>query len=92
MNRLNNLRSEVDSIDEELNKLFIKRLGLVEEIYKEKELNKMDILDKNREDMILKNLKNETPYEYFEYSKDLFENILRISKNYQLEIKRWVLN
>lgn len=88
MNRLNNLRSEVDSIDEELNKLFIKRLGLVEEIYKEKELNKMDILDKNREDMILKNLKNETPYEYFEYSKDLFENILRISKNYQLEIKR----
>lgn len=88
MNRLNNLRSEVDSIDEELNKLFIKRLGLVEEIYKEKELNKIDILDKNREDMILKNLKNETPYEYFEYSKDLFENILRISKNYQLEIKR----
>ena len=92
MNRLNNLRSEVDSIDEELNKLFIKRLRLVEEIYKEKELNKMDILDKNREDMIFKKLKNETPYEYFEYSKDLFENILRISKNYQLEIKRWVLN
>ncbi len=88
MNRLNNLRSEVDSIDEELNKLFIKRLGLVEEIYKEKELNKMDILDKNREDMIFKKLKNKTPYEYFEYSKDLFENILRISKNYQLEIKR----
>lgn len=88
MDKLNNLRAEVDSIDEELNKLFIKRLGLVEEIYKEKELNKMDILDKNREDMILKKLKNETPYEYFEYSKDLFENILRISKNYQLEIKR----
>lgn len=88
MNRLNNLRSEVDSIDEELNKLFIKRLGLVEEIYKEKELNNMDILDKNREDMIFKKLKNETSYEYFEYSKDLFENILRISKNYQLEIKR----
>ena len=92
MNRLNNLRSEVDSIDEEINKLFIKRLGLVEEIYKEKELNNMDILDKNREDMIFKKLKNETSYEYFEYSKDLFENILRISKNYQLEIKRWVLN
>lgn len=88
MNRLNNLRSEVDSIDEELNKLFIKRLGLVEEIYKEKKLNKMDILDKNREDMIFKKLENETPYEYFEYSKDLFKNILRISKNYQLEIKR----
>ena len=88
MNRLNNLRSEVDSIDEELNKLFIKRLGLVEEIYKEKELNKMDILDKNREDMIFSKLKAETPDEYFEYSKDLFENILRISKNYQLEIKK----
>lgn len=88
MNRLNNLRSEVNSIDEELNKLFIKRLGLVEEIYKEKELNKMDILDKNREDMIFKKLKAETPDEYFRYSKDLFENILRISKNYQLEIKR----
>lgn len=88
MNRLNNLRSEVDSIDEELNKLFIKRLGLVEEIYKEKELNKMDILDKNREDMIFKKLKTKTPDEYFKYSKDLFENILRISKNYQLEIKR----
>lgn len=88
MNRLNNLRSEVDSIDEELNKLFIKRLGLVEEIYKEKELNKMDILDKNREDMIFSKLKAETLDEYFKYSKDLFENILRISKNYQLEIKR----
>lgn len=88
MDKLNNLRSEVDSIDEELNKLFIKRLGLVEEIYKEKELNKMDILDKNREDMIFSKLKTETHDEYFEYSKDLFENILRISKNYQLEIKK----
>ena len=87
MKNLENLRAEVDSIDEELNKLFIKRLEVVSNIREEKKLNKMDILDKNREDKIFVKLKNETPEEYFKYSKDLFQNILRISKEFQGEIK-----
>lgn len=87
MKNLENLRAEVDSIDEELNKLFIKRLEVVSHIREEKKLNKMDILDKNREDKIFLKLKSETPEEYFKYSKDLFQNILRISKEFQGEIK-----
>ncbi len=43
MKNLENLRAEVDSIDEELNKLFIKRLEVVSHIREEKKLNKMDI-------------------------------------------------
>lgn len=87
MKNLENLRAEVDSIDEELNKLFIKRLEVVSHIREEKKLNKIDILDKNREDKIFSKLKSETHEEYFKYSKDLFQNILRISKEFQGEIK-----
>lgn len=87
MKNLENLRAEVDSIDEELNKLFIKRLEVVSHIREEKKLNKMDILDKNREDKIFLKLKSETPDEYFKYSKDLFQNILRISKEFQGDFK-----
>lgn len=83
MKNLENLRAEVDSIDEELNKLFIKRLEVVKHILEEKKIDKMDILDKNREDKIFEKLKKETPEEYFKYSKDLFQNILKISKKYQ---------
>ncbi|WP_237036099.1 chorismate mutase [Mediannikoviicoccus vaginalis] len=87
MKNLENLRAEVDSIDEELNKLFIKRLEVVSHIREEKKLNKIDILDKNREDKIFSKLKSETPEEYFKYSKDLFQNILRISKEFQGDLK-----
>lgn len=87
MKNLENLRAEVDSIDEELNKLFIKRLEVVKQILEEKKINKMDILDKNREDKIFEKLKKETPEEYFKYSKHLFQNILKISKKYQGDLK-----
>lgn len=87
MKNLEKLRAEVDSIDEEINKLFIKRLEVVSHIREEKKLNKMDILDKNREDKIFAKLKSETPEEYFKYSEDLFQSILRISKKFQGELK-----
>ena len=87
MKNLENLRAEVDLIDEELNKLFIKRLEVVEQIREEKKLKKIDVLDKNREDIIFVKLKSKTPEEYFKYSKDLFQNILRISKQFQRELK-----
>ena len=87
MKTIDNLRAEVDSIDEELNKLFIKRLEVVSHIREEKKLNSMDILDKNREDKIFTKLKSETPEEYFKYSQDLFQSILRISMEFQGELR-----
>ncbi|MDO5018567.1 MAG: chorismate mutase [Lagierella massiliensis] len=86
MNRLNELRSEIDFIDFEINKLFIKRLEIVEQIRLEKRKLNMDILDTNREIEIYKQLKLNSKKKNFKYSKDLFENILRISKSYQEEI------
>lgn len=46
---LENLRNEIDVVDEELLKLFARRLGLVERIGKVKRAEKLPVKDINRE-------------------------------------------
>jgi len=59
MDSLNKLRDDIDSIDKELVKLFEKRIEKVIEIADYKKEKNIPILNKNREEEIIKrNIKN----------------------------------
>ncbi|WP_300410481.1 chorismate mutase [Lagierella sp.] len=83
MKNLQDLRKEVDSIDKKINELFIRRLDIVKKIKKEKIQLNLETIDRKREKEIFENLENYTKVEYHQYSHDLFENIIRISKDFQ---------
>ena len=54
MNRLEEIRKEINKIDEEMLKLFEKRMKIVEEVIAYKIENNIPILDTNREEQIIK--------------------------------------
>ena len=83
MNELDKLRLDIDEIDKELAILFNKRMMIVEKIKQYKKENNIAILDKAREEYLIKqNLK----YINEEY-QDLFIKVekyyLDLSKEYQ---------
>ena len=57
MNDLNDLRIDIDSIDEEILNLLVKRLRFVKEIGKYKKEHSLSVIDKNREHEIIQILK-----------------------------------
>ena len=81
MTSLNELRQLIDQIDQEILKLFIKRIDLVKAIKHIKIEEKRPILDSNRESEILDKLKNITQDDaLFPYVRHLFMTIMAISK------------
>ena len=53
MNKLDQLRSEINKIDEEMAKLFVKRMNVVERIAKYKQSTGMEVLDTAREKIVI---------------------------------------
>lgn len=77
------LRNEIDIIDKQILKLFIKRMECCKKISKIKKENNLPIFNKEREDEILKSISNLSG----EYNKEcckLFKNIMDISKEMQM--------
>ena len=74
MKNIEELRKEINKIDEEMAKLFEERMECVKEIAKYKKKNNLPILDKNRENSLIeKNLsyvKDELKPYYEEYLKN----------------------
>ncbi len=56
MNNLDNLRKEIDAIDEELLALFAKRFGIVKEIGQLKKAQGIPAQNKEREGQVLKKI------------------------------------
>jgi chorismate mutase/prephenate dehydratase len=78
------LRNEIDKIDQELVKLFEKRLDLVKEVKKYKQEHQLPILDKNREqEVISKNLEYLNNKDYQEYLEEYMQSIMDIAKKSQ---------
>ncbi len=57
--KLESLRSEIDKIDSEMMELFKKRMSVSQKIGQYKKMNKLPILDENREKELLEKRKNE---------------------------------
>lgn len=87
--KLNELRKEIDTIDNRIIGLLSTRISLVKEIAKIKKKNNMEILDKNREENLQKERKELA--RKLKISENLiekiFEEILKNSISIQKEVK-----
>ena len=80
---LTDLRNNIDSIDEEILQLFIKRMNVCKEVALFKKENNLPVLQGNREDEVIARIKELSPQELSDGSAVLFSNIMDISKSLQ---------
>lgn len=85
MEDLNELRKKIDEVDEDLLKIILKRLELVDRVAEVKKANKIPVFVPGREDEILDSLTSRVDGKYASYIRDLFTSILDVSKRYQIE-------
>ena len=87
MEKLEIYRDLIDSIDNQIIELYVKRMEIVKEITKFKIDNNLPILDQNREKIMLeKNLGKIKNDEFKKYYKDVLEGFLKASKEMQKDI------
>ena len=87
MEKLEICRDLIDSIDNQIIELYVKRMEIVKEITKLKIENDLPILNQNREKIMLeKNLEKIKNDEFKKYYKDVLEGFLKASKELQKDI------
>jgi|SaaInl3SG_22_DNA_1037383.scaffolds.fasta_scaffold11054_4 monofunctional chorismate mutase len=81
---LETLRSTIDKIDDQIIALFESRMAIVKDIGNIKKQSNANILDSNREAVVLSRVKNQLKNQTLEpYVIELFETLMRVSKAYQ---------
>ena len=93
MNDLNILREQIDSIDAQIVKLLCERFGVVKNVAEYKKEHGLEVLQKNREAEVLKNIADKIDnteislikenQAYKKYILEIYENILKTSKSSQ---------
>ena len=83
MNSLENIRYEIDSIDNSLKELFLKRIELSKQVAQTKLHSKDDIYKPQREHDLKARLGSNTPLEYQTEYQAFLNTILRTSRKYQ---------
>ncbi|QXE18138.1 prephenate dehydratase [Clostridium sp. 001] len=84
MEDLEYLRNEINKIDKEMIELFEKRAKVSRKVAEYKIENSMDILDKSREEEVIKgNLKNLKDKSIKDETKTFLKNVMEISRNIQ---------
>lgn len=82
---LEELRREINLVDEEILKCFIKRMDISEKIALEKIENNIELVNKSREEEILNKVESESK-KYSKYSRKLFITLMDLSKEFQREV------
>ena len=85
MRDLNEIRKEINSIDEQLVKLFVQRMNCSKDVAEYKKANGVPILNEGREKEILDRVYAQGG-EYGAYTKQLFAEIMAISRDLQESI------
>ena len=80
--RLEEIRTEIDELDDEILKLFLRRMELGKAAMQAKKLSGKQILDRSREREILKSI-SEKSGELSIYSRRLFKELMSLSRSYQ---------
>jgi chorismate mutase/prephenate dehydratase len=87
MKDIDELRLEINEIDEKMAKLFVERMKVVGEIARYKKSMGIDILDSSREKKIIENNLNRIKdIKLKKYYKEFLENNIKISKKFQQNI------
>lgn len=80
---LNGLRTEIDSIDDEILELFVKRMEVCRRVADYKKENDLPILQNGREQQLIERIRSKAPKGLEDGSELLFTEIMDISKNIQ---------
>lgn len=81
--KLENMRKEIDKIDNKLANLLSQRFHIVEEICKYKKENGIEIEDINREKKVINNILSGKNSKDFHTLKEIFFKIFELSKKFQ---------
>ncbi|GHU56014.1 chorismate mutase [Clostridia bacterium] len=77
---LNDLRKEIDNVDEEITKLFVKRMDLAKGVAEYKKQHNLPVMQGNREQEVLDKVAQASGEELADGVRALFMNIMDISK------------
>lgn len=87
MKDLNKLRDEINSLDQKMKELFLRRMDIVKDIYSYKKEHDFPIYDKTREEEMIKNLLLDIDESLKDYYLKFIKLILDTSKDYQNKLK-----
>ena len=85
MKDLTEIRAEIDSIDNELIALFMRRMDCSRAVAEYKKANNIPILNAGREEEILNSVEQKGG-EYGEYARELYKKIMELSRELQGEV------
>lgn len=78
------IREQINEIDNQILSLYEQRMDLCKMVAEYKIENHMKVLDRSREEAIIKKVQDRTQNkEYVEYSSELFEKIMELSRQMQ---------
>lgn len=80
---LNEIREKIDSVDDEITKLYLKRMELVKDVADFKASTGKIVSDNSREREIIFRLSQKAPEELKMYIKELYETVFFTSRAYQ---------
>ena len=83
MKTLQELRVEIDDIDEQMTSLFVKRMEAVTEIGKIKKSQGLPVQNRQREEQILEARAKQVSCELAESVKEFYEAVFAVSRSYQ---------
>ncbi|MGM9637005.1 MAG: chorismate mutase [Eubacteriales bacterium] len=82
-NELSSLREEINQIDDEICRLFVKRMETSLDIARYKKANGLPVLDPVRERQVLKKVSERVGEEYESYARILYQCMMDLSRTYQ---------
>ncbi len=86
MNKLLEIRAEINAIDKEMKELFLKRMEIVKGVAEYKIKNNLPVLDESREVSMIENLMNDVNPEMQEYYLEFLKNNIKISRDMQQKL------
>lgn len=85
---LTQLRAELDKVDSQLEQCFIKRMEIVASVAEYKRANNLPTLDSAREQQVLDKHAANVDAKFDSFIRDYFTNVMRISREYQDELRK----
>lgn len=81
------LRSQIDVIDETMQNLFLERMAVVKKVALYKKDNNLPVFDSSREEQIIKkNVDNIDNLDLTELYEEFYKKVIEVSKKYQEKV------
>ena len=87
MKTVEEIRKEIDNLDDKIASLYLERMSAVKEIAEAKKGENKAINDSNREDQIIYRLTKDAPEELKIYLKEVYKSVFHTSKSYQTALQ-----